>query len=205
MKIKKGDYGYISREKKKRFLVTLGLFILPAIVFIIGLVLADGNKSNIFTVVAVVGCLPGCRAAVGLIMMMMQKPVAKATYEAIEAKKGNLLMAYEMYITQAKTSLMIEAAAFCGEEIACYTTRAKDQKQIEDCTLYLNKIIRANGYKCHVKIFDREKAFLERLDSLNRNHEELEKSANENFKPDERYPNLSRTELVKHTMLALAL
>ena len=63
MKIRKGDYGYIRREKKKRLLVTLGLFVLPAIVFIVGLVLADGNKSNIFTVVAVVGCLPGCRAA----------------------------------------------------------------------------------------------------------------------------------------------
>ena len=180
MKIRKGDYGYIRREKKKRLLVTLGLFVLPAIVFIVGLVLADGNKSNIFTVVAVVGCLPGCRAAVGFIMMVMQKPVEKS-------------------------SLMIEAAAFCGEEIACYTSRAKDQKQIEDCTTYLNKIIRANGYKCHVKIFDREKAFLERLDSLNRNYDELEKSAIENFKPDERYPDLSRTELVKHTMLALAL
>ena len=192
-------------EKKKRLLVTLGLFVLPAIVFIVGLVLADGNKSNIFTVVAVVGCLPGCRAAVGFIMMVMQKPVDKAVYDAIEAKKGKLLMGYEMYITQEKSSLMIEAAAFCGEEIACYTTRAKDQKQIEDCTTYLNKIIRANGYKCHVKIFDREKAFLERLDSLNRNYDELEKSASENFKPDERYPDLSRTELVKHTMLALAL
>ena len=56
MKIRKGDYGYIRREKKKRLLVTLGLFVLPAIVFIVGLVLADGNKSNIFTVVAVVGC-----------------------------------------------------------------------------------------------------------------------------------------------------
>ena len=205
MKIRNGDYGYIRREKKKRLLVTLGLFVLPAIVFIVGLVLADGNKSNIFTVVAVVGCLPGCRAAVGFIMMVMQKPVDKAVYDAIEAKKGKLLMGYEMYITQEKSSLMIEAAAFCGEEIACYTTRAKDQKQIEDCTTYLNKIIRANGYKCHVKIFDREKAFLERLDSLNRNYDELEKSASENFKPDERYPDLSRTELVKHTMLALAL
>ena len=194
MKIRKGDYGYIRREKKKRLLVTLGLFVLPAIVFIVGLVLADGNKSNIFTVVAV-----------GFIMMVMQKPVDKAVYDAIEAKKGKLLMGYEMYITQEKSSLMIEAAAFCGEEIACYTTRAKDQKQIEDCTTYLNKIIRANGYKCHVKIFDREKAFLERLDSLNRNYDELEKSASENFKPDERYPDLSRTELVKHTMLALAL
>lgn len=47
MKIRKGDYGYIRREKKKRLLVTLGLFVLPAIVFIVGLVLADGNKSNI--------------------------------------------------------------------------------------------------------------------------------------------------------------
>ena len=41
MKIRKGDYGYIRREKKKRLLVTLGLFVLPAIVFIVGLVLAD--------------------------------------------------------------------------------------------------------------------------------------------------------------------
>ncbi len=58
-----------------------------------------------------------------------------------------------------KSSLMIEAAAFCGEEIACYTTRAKDQKQIEDCATYLNKIIRANGYKCHVKILIGKKHF----------------------------------------------
>ena len=46
MKIRKGDYGYIRREKKKRLLVTLGLFVLPAIVFIVGLVLADGNRSE---------------------------------------------------------------------------------------------------------------------------------------------------------------
>ena len=36
----------------------------------------------------VVGCLPGC--AVGFIMMVMQKPVDKAVYDAIEAK-GKLL------------------------------------------------------------------------------------------------------------------
>ena len=115
MKIRKGDYGYIRREKKKRLLVTLGLFVLPAIVFIVGLVLADGNKSNIFTVVAVVGCLPGCRAAVGFIMMVMQKPVDKAVYDAIEAKKGKLLMGYEMYITQEKSSQIGRAS--CRERV----------------------------------------------------------------------------------------
>ena len=114
-------------------------------------------------------------------------------------------MGYEMYITQEKSSLMIEAAAFCGEEIACYTTRAKDQKQIEDCTTYLNKIIRANGYNAMLKILIRKSNSWSASIPANRNYDELEKSASENFKPDERYPDLSRTELVKHTMLALAL
>lgn len=89
MKIRKGDYGYIRREKKKRLLVTLGLFVLPAIVFIVGLVLADGNKSNIFTVVAVVGCLPGCRAAVGFIMMVMQSQWTKQCTMPLRQKKEN--------------------------------------------------------------------------------------------------------------------
>ena len=66
--------------------MTLGLFVLPAIVFIVGLVLADGNKTTFY------GCRrsrlsAGRRAAVGFIMMVMQKSVDKAVYDAIEAKR----------------------------------------------------------------------------------------------------------------------
>ncbi|MCI5648682.1 MAG: hypothetical protein ACI4EG_02420 [Fusicatenibacter sp.] len=205
MKVKKGERGYIRYEQKKRFLVTLGLFALPMILFIIGLVVTDGNKANIFTVIAMVGCLPACRSTVSFIMMMLQKPSETKTYEDICSHAGDLLMSYEMYITKETNSLMVEAAAFCGEEVACFTSRAKSAEQINECEAYLAKILRANGYRCHVKIFDREKAYLERLDSLNRNRLDLEKSANEKFTPDERYPLLSRDELVKHTMLTLAL
>ena len=73
MKIRKGITAISAGKRKKDCLWTLGLFVLPAIVFIVGLVLADGNKSNIFTVVAVVGCLPAAAPAVGFIMMVMQK------------------------------------------------------------------------------------------------------------------------------------
>lgn len=205
MRVKKGERGYIRYEQKKRFLITLGLFALPMIVFITGLVMTDGNKNNIFTVIAMVGCLPACRSTVSFIMMMLQKPMDVKTYETIQSHTGELVMSYEMYITKETDSLMVEAAAFCGEEVACYTSRAKSAEQISGCEAYLSKILRANGYRCHVKIFDKEKAYLERLDSLNRNRTELEKSANEKFTPDERYPSLTRDELVKHTMLTLAL
>ncbi len=87
MKIRKGDYGYIRREKKKDCCDT-GTVRPSGHRFYCRTCACRRKQDNIFTVVAVVGCLPGCRAAVGFIMMVMQKPVDKAVYDAIEAKKG---------------------------------------------------------------------------------------------------------------------
>ena len=35
-KTKKGDFGYFSSEKKRRFLITVGLFSLPLLIFGVG-------------------------------------------------------------------------------------------------------------------------------------------------------------------------
>ena len=47
------------------------------------------------------------------------------------------------------------------------------------------------------------KPYLERLDYLNAHREELVKDIV--FTPDERYPELSREELIKHIILAISL
>ncbi len=205
MKVRKGTYGYVRYEKKRRLLVTIGMFVMPLAILIAGLIICNGDKNNIFTVIAVVGCLPGCKSMVGLIMMMMQKSAKKETVEEIQGHAGNLLMLYEMFFTKEQDSLMVDAVAVCGDEVVGYTTHAKSRKQIEDCEKHIGKLLRANGYKNHVKIFDQMKPYLERLDSLNRNYQELESDANEKFVPDERYPDLSRDELVKHNLLAIVL
>ena len=44
---------------------------------------------------------------------------------------------------------------------------------------------------------------MERLDSMNGHREALEEGIK--FTPDERYPDLSRNELIKHTILAICL
>ena len=205
MKVRKGTYGYVRYEKKRRLLVTIGMFVMPLAILIAGLIICNGDKNNIFTVIAVVGCLPGCKSMVGLIMMMMQKSAKKETVEEIQGHAGNLLMLYEMFCTKEQDRLMVDAVAVCGYEVVGYTTHAKSRKQIEDCEKHIGKLLRANGYKNHVKIFDQMKPYLERLDSLNRNYQELESDANEKFVPDERYPDLSRDELVKHNLLAIVL
>ena len=69
----------------------------------------------------------------------------------------------------------------------------------EEC----QKILRGNGFKANVKIFTRLPAFLERLDSMNEHKDSLEEGIR--FRPDEKYPELSRNELIKHTILAICL
>ena len=63
------------------------------------------------------------------------------------------------------------------------------------------KIVRKNGYKVDVKILKDLKPYLERLDSMNEHKESLEDGIK--FRPDEKYPELSRNELIKHTILAI--
>ena len=54
-----------------------------------------------------------------------------------------------------------------------------------------------------MKIFTDLRPFLERLDSMNAHKESLEEGIK--FRPDEKYPELSRNELIKHTILAICL
>ena len=65
-----------------------------------------------------------------------------------------------------------------------------------------NKILQGNGYKSNVKIFRELKGFYKRLDEVYPHHVEMEEAVP--FEPDERYPDLSRNELVKHILLAIS-
>ena len=67
----------------------------------------------------------------------------------------------------------------------------------------VKKILKQNGYKVDVKVLTDLKPYLERLDYLNAHKEELVKDIV--FQPDERYPDLSREEMIKHIILAVSL
>ena len=68
---------------------------------------------------------------------------------------------------------------------------------------HVRKILKQNGYKTEVKVMTDLNHYLERLDYLNGHQQELRRDIV--FEPDERYPDLSREELIKHVILAIAL
>lgn len=199
-KIRKGDFGYIHSEKIHRLLVTVVLFVIPLAAFWGG-VLVTGSEKNLITVIAMVGCLPACKSTVGLIMMFMQKPMDAASYRQIKEHAGDLVMSYEMYLTSYEKSTFVESFAVCGNKVVGYSSRIDGSPQFIE--QHVRKILKQNGYKTEVKVMTELKPYLERLDYLNAHQEELRRDIV--FQPDERYPDLSREELIKHIILAISL
>ena len=198
--ISKGEYGYFQSEKKRRFVITALLFAAPLIIFFTALIYFK-TRLTVWTVLAVVGCLPACKSLVSLIMILRCKPVKPEIYHKIKEHSGDLIMSYEMYMTFYEKSASIDAFAICGNMVVGFSSDSKiDTSFMEQ---EAQKILRGNGFKVTVKIFTRLNAFLERLDSMNEHRESLEEGIK--FRPDEKYPELSRNELIKHTILALCL
>ena len=191
-KVRKGDYGYLASEKKKRILITAILFAVPLGIFFSAMIYFK-TRLTIWTVIAVVGCLPACKSMVSLIMIFRAKPVAPQVYEEISEHAGRILMSYEMYMTFYEKSASIDAFAICGNTVVGFSSDPKIDAAFMEREA--QKILRGNGFKANVKIFTRLPQFLERLDSMNEHKESLEE--------DEKYPELSRNELIKHTILAI--
>lgn len=139
---------------------------------------------------------------VSLIMILMRHPMDEKLYKEICSHAGDLVMAYEMYMTFYEKSGYLDAVAVCGNTVVGYTSDPRGRYCISGRAVPEESCSK-NGYKVDVKILKDLKPYLERLDSMNEHKESL-RNWNK-FTPDDRYPDLSREELIKHTILAICL
>ena len=198
--VPKGQYGYFRTEKRRRFFVMAGLFVLPIAVFVIGFIVLQ-TRNTIITVIYAVGCLPACMSAVSLIMVIMRNSIPEEEYKEIEKHKGTLNVCYEMYMTTYEKNTMVDAAAICGKTVVGLVTDPKaDVPYTQD---HITKILRANGYSSQVNLLTDLNHFTERMDSMNEHAESLRSGIT--YKKDNKYPDLGIEDLIKHTMLAISL
>ena len=198
--VPKGEAGYFASEKKRRLLITVLLFVIPLGVFGVSWYRL-GTRNTVWTVGAIVGSLPGCRSLVNLIMLLMRSPMDRSLYERILPHQGRLAMGYELYMTFYDKSAFLDAFAVCGQTVVMLST----QKDVdpEYIASHAQELLGKNGYRADVKLLTSEKKFLERLDSMNENYDSLHAGLKD--RKDERYPGLSRDEIVRRLLLDLCL
>lgn len=194
----KGEHGYTDAHKKAQLFKTFIFFLLPAVIFTVGYVMSR-TRLNLFTVVAVVGCLPACKELVNVIMFCRRRSIPQDLYEELKRHTGGMEHAYELVLTTYEKNYPIHSLVIRGNEVAGYTTlKNADLKPVE---AHVTKMLKENGISgVHVHVFADLKAYLDRVDTLaKKDPEDIP------FTPDERYPSLNREQLIRGLILALSL
>ena len=174
MKKDKGEYGYIHSQKIKRSLITLVMFAIPITIFITGLMITK-SRLNMFTFVAIMGCLPASRSATGLIMMLMQKPASEELYQKVEAVKGEITVLYDMAFTAYQKTVPVSCMAVSDTQAIGYCSSDKADAAFGE--KHIKEILRNNGCKSTgVKLFHDEKAFLAQVKLMSQKEQEGRKA-----------------------------
>jgi len=197
----KGEVGYFSSERRRRCILSFILLLVPLAVIVAGLLIFKGEK-NLLTVIGLVLTIPFAMQLTTTIPVFLHKSVDDETAEKLKAHEGSLMMAYELYVTNEKGSTMVDAFAICGGTVVGLVTEKTDN--LAFTKEYIEKTMRANGISATVQFLRELPAFLERMDSMNAHASSL-REGNAAFKPDQRYPDYGKEQMIWHLLTRLSL
>lgn len=162
----KGEFGYISSEKKKYLTKIIVYILIAAGIFLTGLLLNKFSKANIFTVLAILMVLPWARAVVGYVVLIPYKSVSRERYEKVRAAISEKQKLYtDMVITSPETSMELDflvkgdgaVIALMGKVNKGFATSlvmGKDGQDINYVSNYLTKGCRNWAPNCRVKVYE---------------------------------------------------
>lgn len=165
MKLIKGTHEYLKRKKRLYLLLTILEFGVVIGLVVTGIV-ATGNRLNVLTVVAAVGCLPAAKMLVQFIVMIPHRSLETEKVAELESEANYITKVYDLVITSKDRTMPIQALCLYNNTICGYT---ESEKLDPDKTAqYLKGFLEKNGYpKMTVKIFKDFKAFLMRAEGMN--------------------------------------
>lgn len=177
LQIRKGEKGYVRSQQIKRTLITAALFGICLLLYFTG-IQQTGTNLNWFTIIAVLGCLPAAKAAVGMIMILMQKPMKQEAYEQVKDLGRNGIMLYEMCFTAYEKTTPVDCLYIKGGCIIGYCASPKAEPAFLE--KHLKKVLSTANRNRTVKIFTGLKPFTERVKALDKT-EESEQLAEKNL------------------------
>ena len=131
--------------------------------FIAGYV-ATKSKTNLLTVVAVLGCLPASKSLVSAVMFLKHHSCSKAVYDSVEKFTEGLESLYDLVFTSEKVTYVVDHAAYHAKCLVLYTENKVDVNSLE--THIQEYMKRANILGVNVKVYTDLKKYAERLQQL---------------------------------------
>ena len=165
MKIEKGQPGYIESQKTKYLIWAIGEFAIVIALVVLGYI-QTGSKLNLFTVAAVVCCLPAAKMLVEFITMVPNQSIEPEKFEEIQEKAALLTKVYDTILTGNDKVMPVDAFVISGHTVCGYTKSPKTDEV--KAARYVKEMLQKN--KCEkvtVKIFHDYTAFITRVEGMN--------------------------------------
>lgn len=163
-KCEKGTPGYLDYKKKIEIIRTVIYFLMVAAVYFLGYSQTGSNK-NLLTVVAIVGCLPACKALVSVITRLPHHSINLKTAEEIEAKCPHLTMVFDLIVTSTEKIMPIDVILVSGDKVFGYTSSPK--VDLTYAANHIKNILMQNHLKdISVKLMNQYSGFLSRAEGL---------------------------------------
>ena len=163
-KIKKGEYSYLSWRKRKEIGQTILLFGISAAIFILGYITTN-TKSNLLTVVAVLGCLPASKSAVSMIMYLRIKGCSQDIQEIISSHFGKDFGSYNLYFTSEHKNYEIHHLVVKNLSVIAYSSNQKTEAAAFE--EHIKTVLKRDGItNYNVKLYQDLDKYLNRVDQL---------------------------------------
>lgn len=163
-KCEKGTPGYLEYKLKVEILRTILYFMLVAAVYFLGYSQTGSNK-NLLTVVAIVGCLPACKALVGVITRLPHRSVRPELAAEVTETCPHLYLLFDLVVTSTEKIMPIDVIAISGDKVLGYTSDTK--VDLDHAVRHIKNILAQNRFQnVSVKLTDQYKSFLARAKEL---------------------------------------
>lgn len=167
----KGQYGYIDRQRKKVIIWTIFLFAVALGLFGMG-IWSTGTKKNLLTIVAILGCLPACKSAVQVIMLLKAKGCSKELKDRVSTYGTDFTELYDLFFTSYEKNYQVSHMVIKGSVVLGCTEDAKCDTSA--CEKHLDGLLKRGGCKgVAVKIYEDVQKYCEGLENLKKQEVEM--------------------------------
>ena len=159
-----GEKNYIKTQTKYEIARTILYFGISLSLFIAGWI-TTGERTNLLTIVAILGCLPASKSMVDMIMFLRYRSCSQEAATQIEEHVGSLDALYDLVFTSYQKNFVVSHLIVKGNTICGYTENATFSEQ--EFNKHLDSILKTDNFKdTSIKIFTDIKKYCNRLDQL---------------------------------------
>lgn len=183
----KGTHGYIKYKKKKQLRDTIIIALVIVGIFIVGYLLNDNSKNNVFTILAILLVLPGAKILTSYIVVAPYRSMEDEKYEQVcKVLSPSVTLLSDLIITSPDKVMNLDCVVIDDRHvIALQGKEGQDTSYIQS---YLSRTIKNQGYNCEVKVLTDFNKFLLRVKMLGTSDEQ-NKAHNKNDRSNESVEN----------------